>query len=290
MRTQLDCIPCFVRQTLEAARHAAPGDEALHHRVLSRTCAAIPTFSDDASPPMMGEIIHGIIREETGVDDPYAEIKRKNVRRALALVPRLERFAVESRDRLEAAIRLAIAGNAIDLGANPDFDLEEELCRLEEQTPVLSDLPALREALGQSNRVLYIGDNTAEAIFDRFLIRELHPRRVFFAVRTRPIINDITEVEAREIGMHQLATIVDSGSPLPGTDLSRATPEFKRLFDETPVVIAKGQGNFETLSDCGRSIFFLLKVKCPVVAQMTGMPEGNPVLVRGGSRDRVTVE
>ncbi|MBN1477320.1 DUF89 family protein [Candidatus Sumerlaeota bacterium] len=289
MRTQLDCIPCFTRQALEAARHVAPGDEALHRRVLDRTCAAIPALPDDASPPVMGEIIHGIIREETGVDDPYAEVKRENIRRARALVPRLERFVAECRDRLEAAVRVAIAGNAIDLGANPDFDLEEEMRRLEGQAADLSDLPSLRRAMDQADRVLCIGDNTAEAIFDQFLIRELLPRPVLFAVRSRPIINDITEAEAREIGIDRMATIVDSGSPLPGTDLSRATPEFRRLFDETPLVIAKGQGNFETLSDCGRTVFFLLKVKCPVVARLTGRPEGSPVLVQGGSRDRVTV-
>ena len=161
-----------------------------------------------------------------------------------------------------------------------------ELDLLEKHTSQLDALEPLRNALEDAKEILYIGDNTAEAVFDQVLIRRLLPRRVFFATRARPILNDITEETAREIGLDTYATVLSSGSPIPGTDLARVTEPFRKLFDEAPVVIAKGQGNFESLSDAGRPIFFLFKVKCEVVAALTGRAVGSSILYLGGFKNQ----
>ena len=282
MKTYLDCIPCFIRQALEAARRVAPDDEALHRRVLDWICVQVPQLPETFSPPFVGELIHGFIQKETGIKDPYIEAKEHNLQRAQQLEPQLRAWLERHPDRFEAAVRVAIAGNIMDLGANPDFDLEAEMNLLEQASSDLSDLERLRQELESSEDVLYIGDNTGEAVFDKIFLEHLQPRRITFATRGRAIIDDITEDLARRIGLDRLAKVISSGSPIPGTDLSRVTDEFRTVFNQASVVIAKGQGNFESLSDAGRPIFFLFKVKCPVVAALAGQPVGASVVFRGG--------
>lgn len=282
MKTYLDCIPCIIRQALEAARHVAPHDEQLQRRVLNQVCAAVPELAREISPPMVAELIHGLIRKESEIDDPYRQAKQNNLALALRLESRLEAWVAQHEDPFAAAVQVAIAGNIIDLGANPNFDIESELNQLEKASSELEGLEQLRQAIEKSGWILYIGDNTAEAVFDKVFIRHLSPRKVVFATRARPILNDITEVEARQIGLDRVAQVISSGSPIPGTDLSRTTEEFRRFFVEAPVVIAKGQGNFESLSDAGRTIYFLFKVKCPVVAAMAGHKVGSSVIFPGG--------
>ena len=290
MKTYLDCIPCFLRQALAVARHVKPQDPQFHKRVITEICRKIPERSLDLSPPMMAEVIHNWIREETGISDLYAEEKATHVRQALELEPRLRAWIEQHPDRLEAAVRVAIAGNIMDLGANPNFNLDTELNHLESVKESLEGFPQLREALEQSDEVLYIGDNASEAVFDQLLIEELSPRKVTFATRGVPILDDITEDLARKIGLDSCATVISSGSPIPGTDLNRVTPEFRTLFEKSPLVIAKGQGNFESLSDANRPIFFLFKVKCTVVALETGRPIGSSIVYPGGTQRVKTSE
>ncbi len=287
MKAHADCIPCFLRQGLDAARHAAPGDEAFHRRLLSELCRRVADIPEDLPPPLMAEILHDLVCERTGLEDPYARAKAVNLERARAMIPRLSAWLDRQPHRFEAVVRIAIAGNIIDLGANRDFDLEAELVRLESQVDALEAMAQLHREVEAAKWILYIGDNVEEALFDRFLIEELAPRKVYFATRSRPILNDITESIAHQLGLGECATILSSGSPIPGTDLERVSDEFRELFETAPVVIAKGQGNFETLSDADRPIYFLFKVKCGVVARETGYAQGSSVVYLGGKREAI---
>ena len=281
MQTFLDCIPCFVRLTLESARRAAPGEDELHRQILNKVCLMIPTIAPEVPPPIIAEHIHTIIREETGNIDPYKKIKALHIKKAGELLHKLEDYVSSQDDPMQAAIRVAISGNIMDLGANPNFNLDLEIQRLHEHNDLNSEqLSIFRESLERASQILYIGDNTGEAIFDKVLIKRLSQKEVFFATRSHPIMDDITLENANLIGLNKVATIIESGSTAPGTVLEQITDDFRRLFYHTPLVLAKGQGNFETLSDCGREIFFLFKVKCQVVSQQTGMPIGSSVILR----------
>lgn len=282
MQTHLACIPCIIRQALEAARHVAPEDENLQRRVIQKVCSEIPDIPVDMSPPILAEWMHALIYGETGVEDPYKEAKARNVELAYSLEPRIKEWIEGHNDPFQAAVRVAITGNIIDLGASPNFDLNAELDALESSTIDLDDLESLRSDLKEAEDLLYIGDNTAEAIFDKALIHELQPRNIYFGTRSRPVLNDITVEGAYELGLDEYATIISTGSGAPGVDLRRANETFRRLFYSAPVVISKGQGNFETLSHSGRTVYFLFKVKCPVVAAMTGKEMGSSIIFRGG--------
>jgi len=178
------------------------------------------------------------------------------------------------------ATRLAIAGNVIDLGAKADLkedDARTAVARSMEE-PFHGDLDAFRRAVESAERILYLGDNAGEIVFDRLLIEQLSPRPVVFAVRGVPVINDATVHDALQAGLQNLVEVIDNGSDAPGTVLADCSEEFRRRFHDADLIVSKGQGNFETLFGETAPIFFLFKVKCPVVALHTGLPVGTHVL------------
>jgi len=224
--------------------------------------------------------VHRIVRQLTGDDDPYAAVKAESTREALRLYPRLKALVAEDGDRLERAIRIAIAGNVIDFATGADFDIKEGLERILNQPFAINDIAAFRKALSEARSVLYLGDNAGETVFDRVLIEALDVP-VIYAVKGGPIINDATVDDALAAGLDEVAEVVSTGSDAPGTILSRCSAEFRALYERAELVIAKGQANYETLSGEGGRLFFLLKVKCPVIARDIGAPVGSIVLKRG---------
>ena len=279
MKTYLDCFPCFLRQALEAARIAG-ADEERQRLILDRTMALLQDASLESKPPEIGDRVHRIVRQLTGDDDPYAAVKAESTREALRLYPRLKALVAEDGDRLERAIRIAIAGNVIDFATGADFDIEEGLERILNQPFAINDIAAFRKALSEARSVLYLGDNAGETVFDRMLIEALGVP-VIYAVKGGPIINDATVDDALAAGLDEVAEVVSTGSDAPGTILSRCSAEFRALYERAELVIAKGQANYETLSEEGGQLFFLLKVKCPVIARDIGAPVGSIVLKRG---------
>jgi len=242
------------------------------------------------SPPAMGQRIHRIIRELTGNRDPYKEIKDRFNRSALKLYPELKARVSGSASPIEAAVRLAIAGNIIDSGANSEFDETHIRAAVEAAflEPVDGHMKDFVEAVSVAERILYLADNAGEIVFDRLLIELLPLERVTVAMRGSPVLNDATIDDARTAGLLDIVEVIDNGSDAPGTILEDCSEAFRKRFNEADLVIAKGQGNYETLNEVEGNLFFLLKVKCPVIARDIGCEVGTMVLRRG--RTPVTVE
>ena len=279
MNTCLDCLPCIFRQTLDAARRVSD-DPAFHERVARQVAAWIHAADLKESPPVMAQRLHRFLKGVTGVEDPYAEAKARDNALALSLLPELRERLARSAEPFALAVRLAIAGNLIDLGPKSDLTADEVVgsIRRVEEAPFSGDVTALRRRAEEARTILYLADNAGEIVLDRLLIEALVPERVTVAVRGGPIINDATYVDAEAAGLTELVRVIDNGSDAPGTILEDCSPTFQRLFAEADLVISKGQGNFETLSGSPRPIFFLLRVKCPVVARDTGCPTGRMLL------------
>ncbi len=279
MKAHLDCYPCFLRQALDAARMAT-GDEATQLRVLQGVSSLIADLAPGTMPIEVGMETHRLVRELSGCTDPYASVKRTSNDHALSLLSGLRRRVEESSDPLLTAVKLAAVGNVIDFGANPDFDLDGALEEGWAAELTGSDLPAFRRGVAQARDILYIGDNAGEIVFDRLLVERMAAggARVAFAVRGGPILNDATLEDAAYVGMDQVAEVVSSGVRSPGTLLGHADPAFRDRFRRADLVLAKGQGNFEGLSDVAGPVFFLLKVKCPVIARHLGAELGALVL------------
>jgi uncharacterized protein with ATP-grasp and redox domains len=276
MKTYLDCLPCFMSQALRTAR-IATDDEKQVKKVLDEVGMMLRDIPLESTPPESGRLIYHKIAEITGNPDPYREIKSESTKKALSLYPSLKSRVEKSSDKLLAAIRVAIAGNVIDLGAHWDFDLEQEIEEVFNRDFAICDYGAFKECLRSANEILYIGDNAGECVFDRILIEELK-KPVTYVVRDVPIINDATYEDAIQAGINKIATILSSGTDAPGTVLETCSVEFKEAYNNSRFIISKGQGNYEALSGERRPIFFLLKTKCHVIANNIGVDEGDIVL------------
>jgi len=282
MQTYLDCYPCFLRQALEAGRMAG-ADETTQKAIMDEVLEVLQHAKATHTPPEIGYKVHAVVKRLSGVDDPYLEVKQRSTNRALALYSRFKEIRDASDDPLMTAVRLSIAGNIIDFGINLEYDLEEVVQRVLEQPFAVDDGQAFRQALAQADEVLYLADNAGETVFDKLLI-EVLGKPVVYVVKGAPVINDATKEDARAAGLHEVAQITDNGTDAMGTVLPIVSQKFLALFEKASFVIAKGQANYETLSDAGKKVFCLLQVKCPIIARHVGVPVGSIVLRQSEDR------
>jgi uncharacterized protein with ATP-grasp and redox domains len=283
MRTYFDCIPCFVRQALDAAR-LATNDEQIHEKVVREVLRLVVDLDMSRSPPSTGQQIHRLIRKLVGKDDPYRRIKKRFNNLALRMYPELREQIVNSDDRLKSAIRLAIAGNIIDLGVKTgltESQIEKTIAQSLTGPMDAQTIEAFRNATNQAHDILYLSDNAGEIVFDRLLIEQIPIEKVTVVVKGFPVINDATMEDAVVAGLPHIVEVIDNGSDAPGTILESCSQDFRRKFDKADLVIAKGQGNYETLSDVDKNIFFILKAKCPVIARDLNCGIGEMILRRG---------
>ncbi|MGE4465513.1 damage-control phosphatase ARMT1 family protein [Sphaerochaeta sp.] len=243
----------------------------------------LKNFPLDMPPPVMAYHIQRLITEISGQEDPYREIKAASNRQVLAVIDNLRTMVHTSQNPMLMAVKLACAGNIIDYGAFPNgIDVQAEISKIlsqtqtagEESSPSLFDFDVFMQALSSAKRVMYIGDNAGEIVFDRVLletIAETFPHiELYFVTREKPILNDVLIKDAMDCGLDSVATVVSSGSKTPGLILSEADPDFLSLYRESDMIISKGQGNYEALSQAEGPVFFLLIIKCEVIMRLIG--------------------
>lgn len=229
-------------------------------------------------------MIYKIIYHTADTDDPFRTIKKSSTDLLLERYEELKKTIETAHDPLYTALRFAAIANAIDLGANPDCDIENEFARLQNKDFDVCDYQEFQRSLKRARHILYIADNAGETVLDRLLITHMK-KPTTYAVRSRPIINDATLDDALQAGLDTVADIIPSGSDAPGTVWSLCSDRFKNIFSDTDMVISKGQGNYETLSDQKRPLFFLLKVKCPVIARDINVETDSLVLKKHETDD-----
>ncbi len=285
MRTELDCLDCFRRQALATARLAG-ADEALQARVVAEIDRLLPLLDRAVSPPENAVAVYGKIAEITGVRDPFAEVKQASTRFALDLQDEVHARINAAGDPLYAAVRYAIAANIIDYGTQRPFDALHALRTCLDQPLALEVYGRFRAAVTRTAgvRVLYLADNCGEIVFDGLLVEQLQKLgcRVTLAVRGEAILNDATIQDARACGLATRWPVIGNGTGCPGTPLAACSEEFRQAFARAEVIVSKGQGNYETLSAAAAPIFFLLTVKCPVVARRITVEQGlDPARITG---------
>jgi damage-control phosphatase, subfamily I len=285
VKSYLDCIPCFIRQSLDSIRRVS-NDESIHQEVLRSILDKTSKMDLNESPPSMAQFIHRLIRKKTGVTDPYREIKQYFNREILAMFDDLKSRIEQSSDPIETAVRLAIAGNIIDLGARNQVNqhIIQEAIDHALANQLAWDRQEFIEAIENAETILYLADNAGEIVFDWLLIEQLPIQKITVAVRGYPILNDVTLDDVKEIGLDKIVSVIDNGSDVPGTILSDCSENFVERFNQASMVISKGQGNYETLSNVDQDIFFMLKAKCPVIAGDIGCKVGDMVFQRSSSK------
>lgn len=278
MKAKPECIECMFRQALNTTR-VVTSDAGVQVRVLKAVAQRLAHLSMNQTPAALSQPLYDIVARVTGVKDPYARQKRETNASAMALLPALERRIRRSADPLKAAIHLAVAGNIIDLGIAHTFDLKRDVTRLMGQPFAIDHFRDFGRELKPGRRLLYLGDNCGEIVFDRVLVEHLLARgvSVTFVVKSGPIINDAMLSDARDVGLTELCPVITTGSNDIGVAWSHTSADFRRHVRGADLILAKGHGNFETCVGHAGNFYFLLKAKCDIVARELGVKLGDTV-------------
>jgi len=261
-------------------------------RELYKTILEIPQLQgrsyDVTSAEILERIMHLMV-DATGTQDPFHEIKDQQNKRIMEIVPFLRNILKEARDPLYTAVKLAILGNTIDLmmGDRPT-DIENSITERLKAPLSEAAYAYFRQRLDESNLLVYLGDNAGEIVFDKLLmetIKEMRDTDIVFVVRSVPTLNDATVDEARSVGIHEIATVVENGidGPCPGTILHRCSEEVKERIKHADMIISKGGGNFDTLDEerkggLDKPISFMFLSKCEPYSEYLGIELGLPIL------------
>ncbi|MFQ6050934.1 MAG: DUF89 domain-containing protein [Candidatus Hydrothermarchaeota archaeon] len=265
MKIKPRCISCLIRRAIIEGELATE-DENLHFEILKRFTAFLSNnISRDKVPAHLGTMRDRIIKEVTKNPDPYKELKEITNKIALEISKNIKYR------NLNELISLSASANAIEFGVlGHEFALESIENSLRKDIPV-PDL--IIDKIENSQKILFLTDNAGEFIFDLLLIEELKKRdkEVFIAAKEVPVINDVTIEEVKEFTD---APVLSAGKSV-GVNFEEADKDFLKLFGEADLIISKGMGNYEVLSECegklsGR-LLYVLKAKCLSVAESLGV-------------------
>ncbi|MFO8087853.1 MAG: ARMT1-like domain-containing protein [Bacteroidales bacterium] len=284
MTPEIECIPCLVQQAYRIiALLGLP--ESTGKKVLKEVMSMLIDQDFDKPTPYYSQKIWKIIQNYTHDPDPYKDIRHHFNQKMKERSVQIEGLIQESAMRFRTAVKTAITGNIIDFGSKhpiSEDSILNEISSINSKPLYLDDHKKLRSKIRSAENLLYLGDNCGEIVFDKLFIKEikkLNPSlKVTFVVRGGPILNDVIISDADQVHMEEVARIIDNGFDAPGTQLAQCSAGFLKEFDAADLIISKGQGNYESLSDAKRrDIFFLFMVKCEAVAKQTGAARGSLV-------------
>lgn len=278
MRIQEKCIPCIVNQSIKVADMVGLEDK---NNILQKVFAYLSqvNFNTSSTPELIGEIFK-LLKKETGNEDPYKETRMHYNKMLLEQISDLEQEINSVENPFLEAVKYAIIGNIIDFNPIHNLllsDMEACFLQLKKERLEIDDSNLLMQETTDADTILYLGDNCGEICLDKILIKkikELNPScHVFFGTRGEAVVNDSVEEDACFVGMEDYATVISNGDSSLGTVLYRTSKQFQEIYQNADIVIAKGQANYECLSDENKNIYFLLMTKCSVIANDIGVPE-----------------
>lgn len=281
MQIEKECLDCIFNQSTRVSDFLKVTSEQAS-QISKIAKQHIEKFDHTNTPPHNAMPMYEAIAEYLQVDDLYADMKNEASKKAQEFIFTCKETINASDNRLEGAIKTAIAGNVIDLAAEVMFDLDEEIKKIFKTNFAIDDLESLRKRLDSTQKLVYLADNAGEEVFDKVCIetiKDIYPKiEVFYFVRGKPIINDLTITHAKKSGLDKVATLIDSGVPTPGYAIDFADSKAHEIFKNADCIISKGMGNYECLGvEKDYPIYFLLKVKCQVVARAIGATLGDIV-------------
>ena len=230
MRAHLECIPCFLRQGLEAIKMSIDNDET-REMALREVIAYLSREKWTKIIPEIGTNVHRIVKRVTGNADPYEQLKNKYNKLASKLYPKLKLLVKSSSNPLLTAAKIAVVGNSIDFGPRTEINLEKEIQNVLNTPLAINDLDKFRSAL-KSGSILYLADNAGETFFDRILIEEIVKRgvEVTYVVKGGPILNDATIKDAEVAKINRVANVISTGTDCTGILFDECSKEFLDTF------------------------------------------------------------
>jgi len=276
-----ECLICQVKSLQQRLEKYEIPEEKRDHVVSEMLKKIAFTDLGNSYSPEITRNLLARLREYSTVEDPYLKEKQEGNNMMLERYDEFRERIRNSENPHDTALRLAIAGNIIDFGPTNHFDVEGTIEKVLNSHFAIDHSHQLQEEIKKAKTILYLGDNCGEIVLDKLFLETIGHPDVWFAVRETPVLNDATEKEAREVGIHHVAKIISNGDDAPSTLLNRISPEFKEIYQKADLIISKGMGNYEGLMfETDPRLFFLLMVKCPVIGRKIGAEKGNFVVKR----------
>lgn len=287
MDANIKCLDCMIRQGCRLSERLTPdlSQRKIINEEIIRYVNSLGKEHQKHSPAELSTPVYNIIKSLTGVDDPFYEQKILQNKNAMMIYPDIQKIINAAEDKLHAAAKMSVVGNAIDCGIDSNIISIENQIETEAKKPfAVDDFDKFKNSLKLAEALLLISDNAGEILFDKCLlevIKKLFPEiKLYVSVKDSPILNDATIEDAKLVGIDKVAEIVTTGSGYIGIPPTLVSKEFKNLMKRVNIILAKGQGNFETLEGAGSKFFFLLKAKCPVIADYIGVEQDSYVFMK----------
>lgn len=278
MKTHFDCITCMINGLINLFKKGLI-EEKHQESVMKEVLTYYSNIDYNESPLLTNRNLHRVIRKISNNNDPYKKLKDQMNAEAVKYCEKYKDLVLTSDNPLDKALRLAVAGNIIDFGPGHAIDIEKNIEKILNEDFVIDDSAELFNDIKKAKNILYLGDNTGEIVFDKLFLEVIGRSDITFVVRNSPILNDATMEDVKYFGIDKLVNIMTNGDDAPGTLLEHTSPEFKEAFDRADLIISKGQGNFEGLSEVkGKNIYFLLMIKCDVIADGVGLKNGDYIV------------
>ncbi len=269
-----DCVVCSINGVLNLFKNGLL-DTQYQEEILRKILKYYSEVEYNQLTIGAAKYIQKIVREVTGVSDPYKSLKDKYNLKALEYYEKFKNTLDKAK-----TMRLAIAGNIIDFGPTHNFNVDKKIEEVLKADFPIDDSEELFKEIGKAQSILYLGDNTGEIVFDKLFLETINHPNVIFAVRHSPVLNDATIEDALFVGIDKVVKkVITNGDCAPGTYLPSVSKEFLEYFNTVDLIISKGQGNYEGLSEVvDKNIYFLLTVKCENIAQSLGVENGDCII------------
>jgi hypothetical protein len=282
MKSDLECLLCGLKQVLNTMK-LLNQPEDLTQKIMLEASEHLFNADLNNSPAKIISPVYEMIYKATGNYDPYKDKKIESNKFALSLYSDVYRMVENYSDPLYAAAKASAIGNVMDMGIGYyKSDIKSLIKKEIHQKFDLDHYQDFIEDLEKKDVIIYLGDNSGEIVFDKIFIIEIAKKYhipIYYIIKGAPIINDVTIEDADFVGMDEVCNVRENGSKLIGTQLGDINPKLKNiLFDKGTLIISKGQGNFETLYNSGLEIYFILKSKCRVIANMFNTKIGDSIL------------
>jgi len=269
-----ECLGCMIAQVKKITGILHLSKETEEYLIRETNLIVQQCPSEITSPECM-DYLWNLIEQKTGVRDPFESAKVFFNDFVMNLLDDIKAFV---QDDLKLVLKVAIAANLIDFSANINIEKEEvekALFKAKDMKLSKDDSESLWYDLKTKKSLLYIGDNCGEIVVDKLfieMIKKNYPHLdVYYGYRGKAIANDVTIKDIKQVKMEEICKCISNGNGAQGTVLSLVSDEFRKVFDNSDVIICKGQGNYEGLIDVKKeSLYFLFMVKCNLVASLAG--------------------
>lgn len=279
-----ECRRCLI-ESFEKLLEKKVSDENIKCGLFEDINKYINNVNSDIKAPEVARELNNMLTETLNIPDLHKAEKQKSNDIALRQYARYKDIVSKAVNPFDIALRISIAGNIMDFAACPEFFtnseqyLDDTINEVLTTDFVIDDSKELEESIKSSNTLLYLGDNAGEIVLDKLLIETINHPNIYYAVRDKPVINDVTIDDAYYVGINAYAKIISNGYDAPSTIIEKASKEFTGIYNNADLIISKGQGNLEGLINNTREdLYFLLMVKCDIIAKLLSVKKGDYIV------------